>query len=296
MSRGRRAQVRPEAAGVVAGDRDEGADRLQRDLGVRRCAGGSRGGHPLGDDLAEARIGRVLPDAETLGERQGAERQVLRTPAEHGRVEGDDQRRGATGLGAPDEAVDQRLVGAPVELHPVRGAAHLGGALLHRSAALVGEDVRDARAGGRAGRVQVGVRVYQLPGADGCQEQRRREAGAEQVHRQVTGRSAVRHARHDRPAVERGAVVAHRASLAGASGDVSPALRRGDPLRDPLERGERRRHGRRRSQHAVAVDRALPLTARSGCCVRGRRLLGHVVPFARSIRTVVVRAYDDGRA
>ena len=110
--------------------REQRPDRAQRDLDVLRPAGGGR--DPLGDDLAEARVGGVLRDAEPLRERQRTEVEVLRAPAEQGGVEGDHERAGADRLGPLDQAVDEPLVGAPVELDPARRVAHRRGAVLHR--------------------------------------------------------------------------------------------------------------------------------------------------------------------
>ena len=258
----RGAQVVPEPAGVVAGDRQQRPDRPEGDLDLLLDPGGAGGRDPFAHQLTEPRVRGVLPDPHPLRERQRPEVEVLRAPAQRRGVQGDDQGACVDRLGAPDQAVDELLVGAPVELHPAGRVAHGSGALLHRVAALVGEHVGHPGGRGRARDVQVAVGVDQLAGADRSEQDRHLEAAAEQLDRQVAPGDAVRHPRHDRPPVEGGAVVAHRASLTGTARHVGPSLRRAGPARSALELGEVGRDGGPAAEHAGAVDGPLPLASR----------------------------------
>ena len=112
-------QVAAGVAGVVAAQRDQRAHGGGGRSGLRLRLGLRRGGDPLLDEPAEDRVGGVLRDALPARERQVAEVEVARPPAEVGRVEGDHDRLAAARLGPSDQARGQVVVAAPVELVPV---------------------------------------------------------------------------------------------------------------------------------------------------------------------------------
>ena len=252
--------------------------------------GGLGGCDALSDEVAEAGVGGVLPDALALRERQRAEVEVLRSPAQRGRVERDHQRARVDGLGSLDQAVDERLVGAPVELHPSAALAHRRSTFLHRGAALVGEDVGDVHRCGRARDVQVAVRVEQRSCAHRCQQDRGAQPRAEEVDGEVTTGDPVGHPGHDGPAVERRTVVPHRAPLAGSTRDVGPPLGGAGPLRAPFELGEVGRHRWPSAEHPRAIDRALPFASESDGGSGG--VVGHAKSFRRMSRTTLGEAAD----
>ena len=106
--RQRRAEVVAQAAGVVAGHRDQrahgGRGRARRGLRRgRRSASRRRAPRP-----AAGRRGSLVYCAmpSAAGERQVGEVEVAGAPAEHVGVEGDDDRLAADRLGAGDERVD----------------------------------------------------------------------------------------------------------------------------------------------------------------------------------------------
>ena len=122
--------------GLYLGERGGRAFRQVLSEGAHRSGGGGRGRAPrtgggLAGEAREHRVRRVLRDAQAAGERQVPEVEVARAPAEVGRVEGDHDRLAAARLGPPDEAGDEVVVTAPVELVPVAGTAQLGGDVLH---------------------------------------------------------------------------------------------------------------------------------------------------------------------
>ncbi len=92
----------------------------------------TRRGDALLDEAREDRIARVLRDALATHERQAADVQVGSAPAEHLRVERDHDRSRADRLRAADEALDELIVGAPVQLEPARSVAERIGDRLHR--------------------------------------------------------------------------------------------------------------------------------------------------------------------
>ena len=146
----RRAQVVAERAGPRLRHADQRLDR-GRGRPRLRAPASPAGGRPLLDQPPEHRVGRVLRDALAERERQVAEVEVARPPAEHRGVEGDHERVAAGRLGPADQALDQLVGRRPVQLEPARGVAHRRGALLHRHRRLVGEDHRHARATPRPG-------------------------------------------------------------------------------------------------------------------------------------------------
>ena len=81
---------------------------------------------------AERRVREELRGARALEERQVAVGEVRGPPAQEHGVQGEDDRRIAGRLGAPDQALGDRLVLGPVELEPARRVAVRLGDLLER--------------------------------------------------------------------------------------------------------------------------------------------------------------------
>ena len=220
-----RAQVRDESARVVAGHREQRLHRAGRDLHVV-LRGRVRAGDAFADDLAEPRVGGVLRDAEALRERQRTEVEVLRAPAEHGRVERDDQCAGVDRLGPGDQAVDESSSVLQYSCTQRGGVPHRRGAVLHRVAALVRVDVRHADGRRRPRDLEVAVRrASSAPAPTGASS----SGLASFVLSTVVVRS-----RWLMPCAIRG-TIAHRSkarrllrmvrALARAAGDVAPGAR-----------------------------------------------------------------------
>ena len=128
------------------------------------------------------------------------------------------------GCSTRDEALDQLVRRAPVELEPARGVAHRPRGFLHGSRRLVGEDEGDALGRGRAGDGDVGVAVCHLEHADRAENERARQRRSQHLGRRLPDRDVAEHPRNDPPALERRAVLAHRLLGAGAARDVREAL------------------------------------------------------------------------
>ena len=195
--------------------------------GVGRPAGRRRG--RLVEQPLEDGIARVLGDPLAAQEREVGEVEVARAPAQHRGVEREDDRLAPAGLGAPDEALDQLVRGAPVELEPARRVAHRRRALLHRNRGLAREDHRHALGSGGARSEEVAAVARQLEHADRRQQERRRERAAEQLDAHVARRDVAEHARDDAPLVERLPVRPHRVLVAGAAGQIGEGLGRAGP-------------------------------------------------------------------
>ena len=123
-------QVLQERAGIRARELHERAQRLRRGLRRRRLAVG----RALRHQAAEHRVARVLRDALPAQEGEEGGLEVARAPADDRRVERQHDRLAAARLGARDEALDEVVRRAPVELEPARAVAQHLGALLHRDA------------------------------------------------------------------------------------------------------------------------------------------------------------------
>ena len=187
-------------------------DRVHR-LRLERCA-------------VEHGVARVLRDPLAEREREVREVEVARPPAEHRRVERDDDGVAAAGLRAPDEARDELVRGAPVELEPARPVAHRGGDLLHRPRRLVREDQRHALGRGRLADGDVGVPVRELEDADRREEERRGSLRPRSVTRHVPLGDVPQDARDDPPPLECGSVGGDRRLAPGPAGDVRVCLAR----------------------------------------------------------------------
>ena len=193
------------------------------------CGVGAGCGVPVADragghQAAEDRVARVLGDALAAQEREEGRLEVARAPADRRRVERQHDRLAAARLGAADEALDELVRGAPVELEPVRAVAERLGALLHRPRRLVGEDHRHAGAARGAGDRDVGLAMGELEHADGREQDGRVEAAAEQLDARVGALDAAQHPRDDPVAGEGGAVLAHGVLGAGAGLDVGEVV------------------------------------------------------------------------
>ena len=160
---------------------------------------------------------------------------------------------------ARDEARDELVRRAPVELEPARCVAHRTRRFLHRARGLVREDERDALRGGCARDGHVRVAVGHLQDADRTEDERARQRRAEHLGRGRPDRDVAEHPRHDAPPLERRAVLAHRLLGARAARDVGVSLRRHGLSRRLLETLERDRNGRIRAPRAADVDLELSL-------------------------------------
>ena len=221
----RRAKVGQHAAGGVLRHRHQGLDRADRHLGLGTGYGRS---DTSSHHVDEAGIRGVLVDAHPLRERQRAQVQVLRPPAQHGGVERDHDGRRTALLGALQEAVHQLLVTRPVELVPAgrpgRHLVHRRGSALHRCAGLAGEDVRDTEFGGGPADVDVGLRKDQAARTHRGEQDRCRQLLSEQLRGHTPYRDVAQHPGDDRPAVEGAAVGPHGAAFTRSTGDIGPRL------------------------------------------------------------------------
>ncbi len=163
-----------------------------------------------------------------------------------------------------DQALDQLVGGAPVELEPAQAVAHRLGADLHRHRRLVGEDHRHALGRGGAGRRRVGVAVRHLEHADGGEHQRAGDAPPEQLDARVPAGDVAQHARHDPPALERVGVRALGGLVAGSGRDVRERLRGHRALGGLLELVDLDRDARAAPADATEVDRRYALGAAHG--------------------------------
>jgi hypothetical protein len=245
----------------VAGDLEQGPDRARGDPWGGT---GSRGRRPLGREPGEHRVRGVLGDPQPAAERQVPEVEVARAPAEHRRVQGDDDRVAPAALRAVQEAVDEVVRGRPVELEPARRRASGRGDRLQWRPGLVAHDHRHPRRGGPAGDREVGVAAHQVERADRGQQQRRRETSAEEVDGEVALGRAAQHPRHDLVAGVRRPVGAHRRLGAGPAADVGVggAAHRPPTAAFPFRRG--RGDAGAAAGDAVAVDLLLAGASRPG--------------------------------
>ncbi len=163
-------------------------------------------GDPGVDESPEHRVARVLRDAHAPDEGQVGAVEVARAPAELLRVERDLEGVHADRLGACDQALDEFVVGTPVQLVPERATAALGRDALHGNGGLGGEHGRDAEARGRASDRQVGVVVDEFEHADRRSQQGSGVAVTEQLDAEVAIPDVAQHAGHDPPVVERAGI------------------------------------------------------------------------------------------
>ena len=243
-------QVLDERPGIRARQLHQRAQRLWRGLRRRRVAVA----RALRHQAAEHRVARVLREPLAAQEREEGGLEVARAPADHRGVEREHDRLAAARFGARDEALDQVVRRAPVELEPARAVAQHLGALLHRPRRLVGEDHRHAGLARRARDRDVGLAVGELEHADRRQQERGVERAAEQLDRRVGLRGPAQHPRHDPVPREGGAVLAHRVLRAGAGLDVGEGVgghRLAGRLLEPLGV---ERDARAASAHPAEVD------------------------------------------
>ncbi len=100
-----------------------------------------------------------------------------------------------------------------------------------------------------------------LEHADGGEDERARQSGAEELDGRVSHRDVVQHARHDPPALERGAVLPHRLLRARSARDVRERLGGHHVLSTLLEALDRHRDPRARAAGASDVHLELALAA-----------------------------------
>ena len=152
----------------------------------------------------------------------------------------------------------QLVVGAPVQLEPARRVAHHRRALLHRAATTGWRTCTAAELRRRAGDRPVGLRVQQLGRARPARTAPARGSARPNSSTLRSRRGYVaQHPRHDRPALERGAVGAHRRALARAARAVGPAADGRLALRRAA-RASRSRWGCAASARALRRDRSPP--------------------------------------
>ena len=247
--------VAPERPGIGARERQQRAQRLRRGRRLRRPVAARPGGH----QAAEHRVARVLGDPLAAQEGQEGGLEVARAPAHDRRVERQHDRLAAARLGAADEALDELVRGAPVELEPARAVAQRLRALLHRPRRLVGEDHRHAGGAGGARDRDVGLAVRELEHAHRREQERRVEAAAEQLHARVGALDAAQHPRHDPVAREGGAVLAHGVLGPRARLDVGEGVGAHRLAGGGLEPLGVDRHARAPPADALEVDRRLSL-------------------------------------
>ena len=192
--------------GWLRRERDQRAEGLRRDRWPRGARRPPRR-RPRCGEPPEDRVGRVLRDALAAGERQRAEVEVARAPAEHGGVEGHDQRRGADRGRAGEEA------SRPGRPRWTSTSGTTGACRPWRAAtSSIGTDAwwestnGDAARGRRPRHGEVGVAVSERQDADRREQRGRRAAGRRTAGRQVRGRDVAQHARHQPPPVEGGPV------------------------------------------------------------------------------------------
>ena len=150
---------------------EQGSDRRECDPARCRCLLPQR----LLERFDEHRVARVLGDPLSAEERQVREIEVANAPAEHRRVEREDDRTAPAPLSPRDEARDELVRRAPVELEPARCVAHGTCCFLHRARGLVREDERDALRGGCARYGDVRLAVRHLEDADRTEDERARQ-------------------------------------------------------------------------------------------------------------------------
>ena len=254
-----RADVRESRPGIRAALAQQGSDRREGDPRLCRCLLPQR----VLERFDEHRVARVLRDPLSAEERQVREIEVADAPAEHRRVEREDDRAAPAALSPRDEARDELVRRAPVELEPARCVAHGTRCFLHRARGLVGEDERDALRGGCARNGDVRVAVRHLQDADRTEDERARKRRAEQL-----GRPA--------PAPRRRAASAARCA--------SARTRRGSRASSPrfLRRPRRRRIPPATWPCAPPARAARRRRERPGTCPARRRRRSRTVARARS--------------
>ena len=201
----------------------------------------------------------VVRDADALQERQVGGGEVARAPGQELVVDGDHDRPVAGALGPPHQALDHVAVARPVELEPARPVPARRRHLLDRPRGGSREHDRHAQRRGRAGRRQLALRVDDALHADGREQQRRGQVGAEQAHAQVARLDVAQHPRHQPPAPERLQVRAHGVLGPRAAGDVVVGLRRDAGAEALLPRRRSDRQLRGLAAQAGAIDLVLVL-------------------------------------
>ena len=265
---------------------DQRLDRGRRRAAAAAPAVAGRGRGALLDQPPEHRVGGVLRDALAERERQVAQVEVARPPAQHRRVEGDHERVAAGRLRPADQALDQLVGRRPVQLEPARRVAHRRGALLHRHRRLVGEDHRHARGDAAARATARSASSCTSSSApDRREQQRGGQPSSEQLDRGVAAADVAQHPGDDGPPVERRPVGPLRDLVARAAGHVGVGARVQRLLRPRLQRPHGRRHARGVAVHARPVDLVLPTATGARCGrPRGHRSQANYLPTRRATR------------
>src|SRR5439155_9015566 len=125
------AKVRQEPTGIRS------RQLVERAQAGERRPPSLRQGAGLGEKSLEDRIACVLGDALPAQEWQVSKIEIADPPAEHRRVERDDDRLAAAVLRARDEALDELVRGSRIELEPARAIAHRLRTALHGDRSLV---------------------------------------------------------------------------------------------------------------------------------------------------------------
>jgi len=215
----------------------------------------------LVEQSLEDGVARVLGDPLAAQEGEVCELEVARAPAEGRGVERDDDRLAPAGLGAADEALDEVVRHAPVELEPAGAVAQQLRDVLHRRRGLIGEDHRDTGRRRSRGDGPLRVAVSQLEHADRREQERVGDPAAEELDARVALGDVAQHARDDLPAAEGLAVRTHRLLEAGPGGDVCECLLAHRRLGAAFELGELHRDARSAAADAADVDLGLALDA-----------------------------------
>ena len=207
-------RLSPARPGVGAGhgeQRPDGGRRRPRLAGRvgRRTAGA------LLDEPAEHRVARVLRDALAARERQVAEVEVARPPAEHRGVEGDDD-RARSRPPRPGRRGSRRArrtststAGTSAGASPIAAAHSSIG-----SDAWLENDHRHAQAAAARATATSAPAVRQLQHPDRCEQQRCRQPAAEQLDRGVAAATPRSIRGTSRSSVERRAVGPRRCAAA----------------------------------------------------------------------------------
>ena len=251
-----RAEVREPRARVCARLAQERRDRRERDAPARRRLLAER----LLQRLDEHRVARVLGDALPAEERQRAEVEVADPPAEHRRVEREDD-RGCSRSARPARRGSRR-------------ARSTCSSRAGTSAARRPSRWPSPPSGGTPGwRRRTGCPRPQRPSPPrrphrGAPSRARRSGTARRGSASgvpststagLARRHVAKHPRDDAPALERRAVLAHRLLGAGAARDVRVALGGHALARRRFEALDRDGHRRIRPACAPDVDLELPL-------------------------------------
>ena len=202
------AQVVEHRTGMRASHVEQGADRRKRWLRATRHRLRERfPGEPLKDGIT-----RILLDALAAQKWKVRRIEIARAPPEQRGIERHDERGAAAGFRAREETSDQFIGATPIELKPARRISHDRRGALHRLRRLVRKNHRQPARGGRGGHGDIGLRVRQ--------QERRRQALAEELDARIARGDVAQHAWDNLPAIKRAAVRVHGPLQAGPAGEI----------------------------------------------------------------------------